>query len=250
VYCIVPGVNEPEAIFLYYHYEPRGRYWDLIKDQIMPVWIPRVERIASYRYKQRNVQKYNYAHQSDFVRLEKLLAAGGVYADLDTIFVNPLPTRLFQESFVIGREHDVRDETTGEMRPSLCNAFLMGEPQAPFAQMWLEQMPAFFDGTWSRHSTLLPYELAHAYPGWVHIEPQRSFYKHMWTREGLRMLLEGCDLDYDGVLSMHLWAHLWWSRWRRDFSAVHAGRLTEDYIRHVDTTYNVAARKFLPPPQA
>ena len=28
------------------------------------------------------------------------------------------------------------------------------------------------------------------------------------TVEGLHTLLEGCDPDYDGAVSMHLWSHL------------------------------------------
>lgn len=240
-------VNQPDAVYLYYHYPPFGRYWDLIKDRITPIWIPRVPFIVNYPYKQRAVKRYSYAHQSDFVRLEKLLAVGGVYADLDTIFVNPIPPGLYQQSFVLGREIDVLDPATRKMQPSLCNAFIMAERHAPFGRLWLDQMPAHFDGTWSRHSTLLPNKLAQAHPELVHIEPQHTFYKHIWSREGLHTLLEGCDRDYEGVVSMHLWAHLWWSRWRRDFSSFHAGRLTEEYIRHVDTTYNLVARKFLPP---
>jgi len=67
------------------------------------------------------------------------------------------------------------------------------------------------------------------YPSLIHLEPARSFYKHMWTREGIHTLLEGYDRDYQGVLSMHLWNHLWWSKERRDFSDFHQGRLTEKY---------------------
>ena len=44
---------------------------------------------------------------------------------------------------------------------------------------------------------------------------------------------------------MHLWAHLWWSRRRRDFSGFHGGMIDEDYVRNADTTYAVAARRFL-----
>jgi hypothetical protein len=50
------------------------------------------------------------------------------------------------------------------------------------------------------------------------------------------------------VVSIHLWSHLWWSRRRRDFSSFHAGRITEQRIARVDTTYNVIARRHLPPP--
>ncbi|HXD22716.1 MAG TPA: hypothetical protein VN613_05100, partial [Gemmatimonadaceae bacterium] len=133
-------------------------------------------------------------------------------------------------------------------QPSICNAFIMSEKDAAFGRRWLEEMPSAFNGSWSEHSTRLTHELAERYPAMVHVEPMRTFYKHPWTREGLRTLLQGCDRDFDGVVSMHLWSHLWWSRWRRDFSDFHAGLLTEHHVRSVDTTYNIVARRFLPPP--
>jgi hypothetical protein len=71
----------------------------------------------------------------------------------------------------------------------------------------------------------------------------------MWTIEGIETLLRGCDRDVEGVVSFHLWSHLWWSRRRKDFSSFHAGLLTEDYVRSVDSTYNLVARRFLPPPR-
>ena len=46
--------------------------------------------------------------------------------------------------------------------------------------------------------------------------------------------------------SVHLWSHLWWNAQRRDFSRVHAGQLTADHIRTVDTSYNRLARPFIP----
>ncbi len=60
------------------------------------------------------------------------------------------------------------------------------------------------------------------------------------------MLLQGYDDDYTGIYSMHLWNHLWWDRWRKDFSDFHGDLLTQHYIRTKDTTYNVIARKYLP----
>lgn len=243
------GVNAPEAVYLYYHYEPHGRYWDLIRDRLIPIQIPSVTFIDRFRYTDGSVARYRYAHAADFVRLEKLLGHGGIYADMDTLFVNPIPRALYDKSFVIGREDHVYDTHTRQWRPSLCNAFLMAERNAPFGTLWLNQFQSAFDGTWSNHSTLLPHTLAEQHPDLVHIEPPRTFYKHMWTRAGLHTLLEGLDLDNAGVVSFHLWAHLWWSRWRRDFSAVHGAQITEAHVRNVDTTYNVVARPFLPPPE-
>lgn len=242
-------VNAPQAVYFYYHHEPYGRYWDLIRERIIPVQIPPVPFINHYPYRDGNIARYKYAHASDFVRLEKLLAHGGIYADMDTLFVNPLPAALYDSFFVIGREDNIYDRRARQMRPSLCNAFLMAERNAAFGTLWQDQLQGAFDGSWSNHSTLLPNALAAQHPDLVHIEPARTFYKHMWTPAGLHTLLQGLDTDNTGVVSFHLWAHLWWSRRRRDFSGFYGAKITEEHVRRVDTTYNVVARKFLPPPE-
>lgn len=239
-------VNRPETIYFHYRYEPHGRYWDLIRPRLTLVKTEPVPFLSRFRYQDRYVAKFSYAHHADFLRLEKLVEKGGIYADMDTIFVNPIPSRLFSEPFVLGREDDIVDQTTGQVRRSLCNAFIMSERGSEFGRLWSQTMEKSFDGSWSRHSTLLPQELSERHGDLIHVEPSRTFYKHMWTREGIATLLEGLDPDYSGVVSMHLWSHLWWSRWRRDFSRFHAGKLTEKYIRRVDTTYNRIARQFLP----
>jgi glycosyltransferase involved in cell wall biosynthesis len=240
-------VHRPERILFFYHYQPFGPYWELAKRRVVPVRIPRDHRISFFRYglKNRSCWKYRYAHQSDFIRLEKLIEHGGVYADIDTLFVQPFPETLWRKDFVLGREGDIVCADSGEKRHSLCNALIMAKKDAPFGRMWLERMQGAFNGTWSNHSTLLPFELSRQHPRLIHIESRRSFYKHLWTQQGLYDLLQGCDEDFHGVYSMHLWAHLWWSKKRRDFSPFHSGMLTEEYIRQVDTTYNVIARRFL-----
>lgn len=238
-------VNQPERIFLYYHHRPWGRYWDLIRDKIIPIRIP--PPAITLRYTDPHVERYRYAHEADFLRLDVLIEQGGVYADLDTIFVNPIPDRLFAYPFVLGREHDVHCQTTGEVRPSLCNALIMCAPRAQFAMLYRERMEQAFDGSWSRHSTILPADLAAEHSLLIHIEPPRRFYSFMWTRDDLHRLLGECEQVGGDVASIHLWAHLWWSEHRRDFSNIHAGMFTEDYIRTVNTTYNLLARPYLPP---
>ena len=240
-------VNQPESIHFYYHYEPYGPYWDLIKPQLTLAKVPLHPMVQRFRYKDRGIRRLRYAHHSDFIRLEKLLEAGGVYADIDTLFVRPLPPSLFQKPFVLGRERNVQDPKTGRMAPSLCNALIMSTPRADFGRLWLEGMDAEFDGTWSNHSTLFPQQLATQFPELIHVEPQRSFYHFSPSSRGLAALLEDCQPIPAGVYSMHLWAHLWWEERRVDFTLFHAGLLTQDFIRQVDTTYNCAARPFLPP---
>lgn len=240
-------VLQPERILFHCRHMPFGPWWELIRDRVEIVHVEPVGLVEGYRYR-RGIRKYAYAHHADFLRLEKLLEQGGVYADIDTIFVNPIPPHLFEQPFVLGREPAIPNPATGTLQPSICNAFIMSEKDAAFGRRWLEEMPLAFNGSWSEHSTRLTHELAERYPAMVHVEPMRTFYKHPWTREGLRTLLQGCDRDFEGVVSMHLWSHLWWSRWRRDFSDFHAGLLTEHHVRSVDTTYNIVARRFLPPP--
>jgi hypothetical protein len=238
-------VNRPEALLFHFHHEPWGDYWDLLRDRITPVRIARPK--VRLRYDDRRVATYRYAHESDFIRLDVLLEHGGVYADIDTIFVHPVPQRLYGQPFVLGREDDIICQESGIRRPSVCNAFIMSCARSEFGTLWRERMEEAFDGSWSKHSTILPAELAQAHPALVHIEPPATFYPYMWTREDLRRLFERCENVGNDIASVHLWAHLWWSRRRRDFSDVHAGMFTERYIRKAATTLNLLLRPFLPP---
>jgi len=237
-------VNRPDRLLFHYHHEPWGEYWELIRERITPVRIRRPK--IRLRYSDPRIEAYSYAHESDFVRLDVLLRHGGVYADIDTIFVNPISPDLFHQPFVLGREDDIRCQKTGITCKSVCNALIMAQPQAEFGAIWRDRMESTFDGSWSRHSTILPSELADAYPSIVHIEPSHTFYPFMWTREDLRRLFEGREKVDDTVASIHLWAHLWWSRSRLDFSDIHAGQFTESNIHGVDNTFSLLVRPFLP----
>lgn len=240
-------VNRPDEMRLHYEHEPWGPWWERIRPSLTLERTSAPDEIHRFRYRRWFRDRYRYAHLSDFVRLEKLVEHGGVYADMDTLFVSPVPDRLYRQPFVIGREQDVRDERTGVPHASLCNAFLMAERDTAFGRAWLERMPRAFDGSWSNHSCRLPQELSVEMPQLVHVEPQESFHPFQWTRRDLRRLfVERHDLD-PRTLSIHLWSHLWWSRSRVDFTLFHAGRLTEDWVRTADTTYAHAARRFLPP---
>lgn len=181
-------INHPQAIYFYYHYEPHGPYWELAKQRVILERVPMNPFVKKYRYgfKKRYNARFRYAHHSDFIRVEKLLERGGVYADMDTIFVNPIPAALYGKPFVIGREDDIFSFSRNRKEPSLCNAFLMSEPNSRFAALWLQKMRDAFDGTWSEHSCSLAHRLSVENPRLLHVEQNRSFYKHMWTREDLQ----------------------------------------------------------------
>ncbi len=246
-------VNQPDTVSFYYHYEPYGKYWDLIKPLLS---LEKVDLETFVRDNPAYLQhqdglfirgwQLDYAHQADFVRLKKLIEHGGVYADMDTLFVAPIPDELYSHKFVIGREQGIAVDGHEQGVASLCNALMMAEKGSEYAKQWLEQSYESFDGTWSKHSCQLAALIADQMPDSVHIVPSLHFFKHMWTIQGIHTLFEGLDTDFDEVYSMHMWNHLWWDAARTDFSNFHAGLLTEDYIRSVDTSYNVIARRFLP----
>ncbi len=238
-------INNPEAICFYYHYEPHGPYWEAIRPYLTLEKVSLNAFVRRFRYRDSGMRQFRYAHHSDFIRLEKLIERGGVYSDIDTLFVRPLPAAIFDKPFVMGREGDVRHQTKGTVT-SLCNAFLMSARNAEFGRLWLDQMSAEFDGSWSNHSTLFPRRLADQFPDLIHIEPQRSFFHFPASGLGLDMLFEGLMPVPEGVYSIHLWAHLWWSESRVDFSRFHAGMLTRRFVEEEKTTYSVAARPFLP----
>jgi hypothetical protein len=241
------AVNRPEAIVFHYVNEPWGPLWERIRPALTLRRIEPDARIAAHTYTDPALAPFRYAHLADVARLEALEAFGGVYADMDTLFVAPLPEAFFAQPCVMGRERlDDALPSAREAGGSLCNAWILAEPGAAFVKAWRARLHEAFGRTWSDHSTFLPYRLALELPHAIHIEPERSFFHYDWTREGLRRLFLASDPTPEGVYSCHLWAHLWWARDRRDFSPFHAGRLTPAYVRHADTPYARLARPFLP----
>lgn len=243
-------INQPDAIYFHYANEPYGPLWDAIKPHLT---LHRVTRVVlsddvyqrSDEGKRIAREGLSYAHEADFIRLKVLLEHGGVYADMDTLFVKPLPEHLYQHECVLGEEGALPD-ARGLLRPSLCNALIAAKPGARFIGKWLDESYGAFNGTWSNHSCQLATRLWEAHSDMVHVVPRRYFYRHAWTRAGIRSLFDCRDDDLHDVFSLHLWSHLWWDRERTNFTSFHAGLLTEDYVRTADTTYAVLARRFLP----
>lgn len=238
------AVVEPSEVIVHCHELPYGMYWDLIRPQVTLHRVGRVGTVDEHDYDP-TIRRYDYAHHADFVRLDALAEWGGFYADIDTLFVAPIPEHCWEAPAVIGREADIVVQSTGTTRPSSSNALLMAEPGSRFIEEWRERMADAFDGSWSAHSCELGHDLAVAMPDDVVIEPQRRFHTFAPTPEGMVSLLED-DVELDSVSSIHLMAHLWWGDDRRDFSRVYAAMIDEAWVRDADVTYARAARRFLP----
>lgn len=234
-------VNKPDTVHFHFHHEPWGEWWERIRPEIQIQRIQPDKFVAEYEYKDTSINPYRYAHFADFSRLQILLEAGGIYADIDTLFLKPIPRDWYSRPFILGEERPPTGATE-----SLCNAWIGASQGSEFCRLWLDGMREAFDGSWSNHSTLLPSRLARKNPDLVAIEPETSFYALDHSPKGIDdIFLRYSDLR-DESYSVHLWNHLWFARNRRDFSCFHAGLLTVDYVRYANTTYAHYARKHLP----
>ena len=240
-------ILQPQAIYLHYHYLPFGLFWEEIRPHLTLARVDLSAEVLAAKYDDRLVPpEYRYAHHADFVRLDALIEHGGVYADIDTIFVRPIPAALYEEKFVIGREPDVRDELTGTVLPSLCNALLMAEPGSAFASAWRARMGAAMNGTWSNHSGFLAQALSEKMPDEVRIEPEESFFAMPCTPAGLEAFLGDGTVGLSRSYSVHLWAHVWWRFDRTDFSTRHAGEMSLSHLRSSHSPLAELVRPYLP----
>lgn len=238
----------PERIYLHYKHLPWGPEWDRVRPHLTLAEVDLVEEVLSTDYSSGLVpEPYRYAHHADCVRLDALIEHGGIYVDIDTIFIRPIPAHLYEQPFVIGRESSVLDHVTGIAKESLCNALLMAEPGAAFARTWRHRIAGALNGTWSNHSGFLSEELSREMPDAVHVEPSSTFFPFAPDAPGLAALLREHHGVPPAAVSVHLWAHLWWLRERRDFSPAHAGWCTPEILRDADTSLGELARPFLPP---
>jgi len=239
-------VLEPERILFHHKQLPWGPWWERILPYLTLVAIDEVGDVLSPDHVSEHVPpEYTYAHHADFIRLDALIEHGGVYADIDTVFLRPFPDELFEAPFVIGREPDVRDELTGAIRPSLCNAVLLSEPGADFACAWRSQMANALNGTWSNHSGFLSEQLSRQMPEAVRLEPETRFFAFRSTPDGLADVLTRRVEVPGAALAVHLWAHLWWERERRDFTAAHGGWFDEIHLPLGASTLAALTRDYL-----
>jgi hypothetical protein len=242
-------VLQPDEVVMHLHHEPHGPWWDrtrplLTIEPVAPV--AEVER----RPVDEDVAPFRYAHHADVVRLDVLARHGGLYADIDVLWSQPLPEDLWAKPAVLGAEAPVRYSRWRRPERSVSNAVLLAEPGSPFITTWREQVIEAMDGSWSNHSCRLATRLAAAHPEQVHVEPQQRFFGFDHTPAGMAELLVEpmAPGRLEGASAVHLCEHLWWADDRRDFVSVSASTFTEQHLRRTDAPIGHLARPFLRPP--
>lgn len=225
-------VNEPDEIVFYCNVEPTGEWWDKAKQYVRVVLVEPPTEIFGHPITQ-------LAHKSDVIRLQVLMEEGGIYADMDTLFIKPY-TPFLNNKCVLGEQNVGGAE-------GLCPAVIMSESgdeslmDAEFIKTWLINFQGWFQGGppgsdgWCTHSVILPAQMAKQFPDKVFVADYKCFFWPLYHGEHLKWLFED-NKEFPDAYSFHLW---------ESQSKGYLEKLTIDDIQNIDTTYNIQARKFL-----
>jgi SAM-dependent methyltransferase len=217
---------KPERTYFYCQFEPSGPWWELSRELVTIVKIEAPQQIFGRSLR-------HVAHQSDVVRLQKLIEHGGIYLDAD-VFVHRSFDDLLENSTILGQEGE-----GGQY--GMANAVILAEPDAPFLRRWLSEYRFFRsngrDEYWNEHSVQLPVRLAKAHPDEIRILSPKAFFWPLWTDEHLEWLFQSDrPVPLDGVYANHLWESNAWG-FLRD--------LTPGQVRAKETNFNHWARPFI-----
>lgn len=121
---------------------------------------------------------YHFQHKADILRLDVLYEEGGIYSDIDNLFLKSLDGfRNIPEGLMLS--HDRKE------KKSLANGLIMATPKHPVIKEWREIYQTTW-GTdlvinWYGHSTILPYELGLKYPHLINMQPSELFCPYLWN---------------------------------------------------------------------
>jgi hypothetical protein len=167
------AVHRPRRLLFHYTHRPAGEFFEALAPAMELVHHAPVESAMG-----RCVA--HVAHKADFVRLHVLREYGGLYLDIDTLSLRPLPAALRQSAeFVIAKQlpNGARDRAPpcsprGDgsfacdehpLERGLCNAVMAAAPGARFASHWLGHYANFRSSgkgsLWAEHSVSLPARL-------------------------------------------------------------------------------------------
>ena len=226
-------VNKPEKIYFYYYYEPYGEWWEKSKKYLTLEKVNLPQEIYGNKL-------YHYAHQSDVIRLQKLIERGGIYLDIDTICLKSFENLLHYD-FVMGEQNNSDNSTIY----GLCNAIILSKKNSEFAIKWLDTYRTFRskgrDNFWDEHSVIKPLELSKIYCDSIKILSCESFFYPLWYDMNNVIFTENYKLeDYKKIIQNNYCIHLWDTYFNKYLKT-----LTYDSIFKNNTLYNIFSRKFL-----
>lgn len=200
---------------------PTGEHWSRLCKRVPVEWssVP-----ISDMWNGHFVPKHQ--HRADLLRHTLLYALGGMYLDLDTITLQPVPHEWRTRDMVIGVERRF-GEVTG-----LCNAVFLCAQFSRFQWQWLKKWQEFDGNGWNEFSVQAPWELLAQFPQHC-LAIERGLLGHDYV-EAEKYFSQEKPLDNVTV------AHLW-----RTANHARLNALTEDEIDAGKFTYAIHAKRYL-----
>jgi hypothetical protein len=226
--CLKSAVEriKPDKVNFYCEYEPAGPWWDVSRGLVDVIRIAAPREIFGRPL-------LHVAHRSDVVRLQMLIAHGGIYLDSD-VLVQRSFDGLLDHSCVLGREGE-------ETEFGMANAVILAEPNSPFLRRWLDEYRWFRstgrDEFWNEHSVKLPAQLAAQHPDDITVLHSRAFFWPLWTDEHLDWIFRSTrPIPLDDTYANHLWEANAWQ---------FLEGLTPGRVRAEDSNFHCWARPFV-----
>jgi len=199
----------PARILFHVGHEPQGHWWRKASEMVEVAQARDVRTVFGMPVRK-------IAHKADVVRLEALIKHGGIYLDMDVLALHPFDAlRKMPQGTVLGFEG-------GDS--GLCNAVMIGAPNAPFLRRWYLEYQRFSGQMWSEFSVKLPLLLARSFPDEVQMVPDRAFFYPHFDAASLSAMY----LREDAALKAHFarkstyTVHLWSSQ-STAFASANAG---------------------------
>lgn len=224
-------------IFLHMSHLPKpSSQWSQVEHMVRIVWVNPDSNVFGRRCFQ------HHAHRSDYIRLRALNEYGGIYMDIDTLTINPIPSSILESSsFVIARQDTPRGY-------GLCNAVMASTKNSSFSRIWLDNYRSFrsmgMDSHWDEHSVRLPLKLSTCKNAKVTILSPKAFFPFYWHNAD--KIVFGNRKYYEMYFSQPYTytIHLWVSGQTKSYGEMFDRVLTCD--GYTATAYNTAVCKLLP----
>ncbi|KAL3853266.1 hypothetical protein ACJMK2_016821 [Sinanodonta woodiana] len=147
-------IQKPCLILLHADYVPQGSLWKYFL-QIAPniVHVQRKQPKKIYKTKIPSIE-----HRADIAKLDALKEYGGIYLDTDEIILKSLDIfRKFEATVSL------------EQNGTVANSLIMARRNAPFIKLWMESYRTYTRADGSKHSNMVPFQLARNSKNRVHI---------------------------------------------------------------------------------
>ncbi len=218
-------INKDYEIVVHYYHEPQSNeWWEKTKSIAKMVKLEDPPTIISGK------KITEYAHANDLLRIEILIAEGGIYLDIDTICIRPF------DPFLSNPKGCVMGLEAGGGYIGLCNAVIIARKNPLFLRLWRSEFAHFDPNDWNKMACRVPLTLAVQHPQLIHVEGNEAFFRLNWSPQEVDVLFASV-VDLSRSYSQHLWEHTSYE--------LYLSKLTLEDIMTRDTTYNLLARKVI-----